>query len=268
MMNKSVILPGCGSVGGLVALELAKAGVGRFLLIDSDIFEYHNICRHQCSIMDVGNYKVYALAQRIKAINPYADITAIPKAVEIVEKDAFDKYCQGENTIIVGGADSLDADAYSNSLAVIYKTPFISIGCWDRAYAGEIFYWLPNSDMPCHRCAIRSVGEFSGKESTNRRVYTTEEDLTKVQFMPGISADVNFVTTIGIKLIFDILNRTTVGYIPRLLNDLKQFTLVCNTSNPEIGGGMVEIFSYPLQVTTSIEVCFKEGCPPCYFDEH
>ena len=64
----------------------------------------------------------------------------------------------------------------------------------------------------------------------------------------------------GIKLIIDILNSTNEGYIPRLLNNLQQYTLICNTSDPAIGGEMVEIFSYPLQVTTSLVVGFGKDC--------
>ncbi|MCL2815919.1 MAG: ThiF family adenylyltransferase [Oscillospiraceae bacterium] len=266
MTDKSAVLLGCGSVGSLVALELAKAGVGKFLLIDNDIFEYHNICRHQCSIMDVGNYKVDALAQRIKHINPYADVTAIPKLVEVTQKEAFDKYCLGDNAIMVGGADDRAADVYSNCLSVFYKTPFISIGLWERAFAGEIFYWLPNMDMPCYKCAMGDGGGLSQRQSTNRRIYTNEEDLTKVKFIPGISVDINFVTTIAVKLIVDILNKNTEGYIPRVLNDLQQLTLVCNSNNVEVGGEMAEIFSYPLQVTTSLEVGFRGSCPPCEYE--
>jgi molybdopterin/thiamine biosynthesis adenylyltransferase len=215
--------------------------------------------------MDVGNFKVKALAERLRAINPYVDVTAIPKTVETTEREAFEKYCLGDNAIMVGGADNRPADVFSNQLAVLHNTPFISIGCWERAFAGEIFYWLPNSNMPCYKCAIGDGGELSQKPSVNRRIYTNEEDLTKVKFIPGISADINFVTNIAVKLIFDILNRTTEGYIPRLLNNLTQFTLVCNTDNPEIGGEMAEIFSYPLQVTTSLEVGFGRDCPPCEF---
>ena len=69
--------------------------------------------------------------------------------------------------------------------------------------------------------------------------------------------DINFITTIGIKLIIDILNSTDPDYIPRLLNNLAQYTIICNTDNPKIGGEMVEIFSYPLQVTTSLVVCYN-----------
>ena len=266
MNNKCALLLGCGSVGSLVALELARAGVGKFILIDNDILQYHNLCRHQCSIMDVGQYKVFALERRIKEINPSAQVFCFPKIVEQVGRKIFDEYCKPGEAILVGCADNRTADVYSNSIAVSYKVPFISIGFWERAFAGEIFYWLPNNNMPCYKCALGDGGDLSQRTSTNRRIYTTQEDLSKVNFEPGISVDINFVTTIGIKLILDILNRENEKYTPRLLNHLQQYTLVCNTNNPKIGGEMAEIFSYPLQVTTSLKVSFCKGCPPCEFE--
>lgn len=266
MNNKCAFLFGCGSVGSLVALELARAGVGEFVLIDNDILEYHNLCRHQCSIMDVGQYKVFALERRIKEINPTAQVFCFPKIVEQVGRKIFDEYCKPGEAILVGCAENRTADVYSNSIAVSYKVPFISIGFWERAFAGEIFYWLPNANMPCYKCALGDGGDLSQRTSTNRRIYTTQENLAKVNFEPGISVDINFVTTIGIKLILDILNMGNEEFTPRLLNHLKQYTLVCNTNNPKIGGEMAEIFSYPLQVTTSLKVSFCKGCPPCKFE--
>ena len=65
MLTKGAVFIGCGSVGSLFALELARAGVGRFMLVDSDILGYHNICRHQCGIFDVGRYKTDAMRDRI-----------------------------------------------------------------------------------------------------------------------------------------------------------------------------------------------------------
>ena len=53
MDHKRAVILGCGSVGSLVAMELARSGVGHFLLADPDVMEYHNICRHQCGIEDV-----------------------------------------------------------------------------------------------------------------------------------------------------------------------------------------------------------------------
>jgi len=266
MNDKCAFLLGCGSVGSLVALELARAGVGKFVLIDNDIVEYHNLCRHQCSIMDVGNYKVFALERRIKEINPAAQVFCFPKIVEQVGRKIFDDYCKEGQAILVGCADNRTADVYSNSIAVAYKVPFISIGFWERAFAGEIFYWLPNSHMPCYKCALGDGGDLSQRKSTNKRLYTTQEDLAKVNFEPGISVDINFVTTIGIKLILDILNISNDSFTPRVLEYLQQYTLVCNTNDPKIGGEMAEIFSYPLQVTTSLHVSYNKNCPPCEFE--
>ena len=62
--EKCALIIGCGSVGSLVALELARSGVGKFVLIDNDILEYHNICRHQCSILEVGQFKSIALKKK------------------------------------------------------------------------------------------------------------------------------------------------------------------------------------------------------------
>lgn len=263
MCKKSAIILGCGSVGSLVALELARAGVGNFLLIDNDIVEYHNICRHQCSIMDVGEYKVDALSKRILQINPLANISTEAKIAEQVGKETFNRFCIANDSLIIGCADNRSADVYANGISMAYGIPFLSIGFWERAFAGEIFYHLPNKNMPCYKCALGDGGDFSQRASTNRRFYTNEEDLALVNFEPGISADIAFVTLIGIKLALDILNIGNVAFTPRLLPELTQYTLVCNTNNPHLGGEMAELFSYPLQVTTSLKVNFGENCPPC-----
>ena len=74
MSQKRVVILGCGSVGSLVAMELARSGVGHFCLMDADIIEYHNICRHQCGLEDVGDLKVNALERKILNINPRAEV--------------------------------------------------------------------------------------------------------------------------------------------------------------------------------------------------
>lgn len=252
MLQKKAVFVGCGSVGSLVAVELAKAGVGNFMLIDNDVFGYHNICRHQCGIYDVGHFKTDALADRIFQINPYATVMKKNCMIQEIDRGEMEDFCN-EDTIIIGGADNREGDLYASDFALENKMPFISIGCWERAFAGEIFYCLPNG-MPTYRDFLKAMGYISGRVTQNRRFYTTEEDLEKVSFEPGISADVNFITIIGVKIILDLLNRSTPGFIQRLVPYLTQYTLVCNTNNPQIGGEQAEIFKYPLQVTTSIYI--------------
>ena len=160
----------------------------------------------------------------------------------------------------MGCADNRTADVYANRIAAYYDAAFLSIGFWERAFAGEIFYYIPGENMPCYRCALGDGGSVSGRVEANHHVYSNQANVEGLKFEPGISVDINFITSIGIKLIIDILNRDNRDYIPRLLGHLKQYTLVCNTSDPAIGGEMVEIFSYPLQVTTSLVVGFGKGC--------
>lgn len=263
MMDKCAFMLGCGSVGSLVALELARAGVGTFVLIDNDIVEYHNLCRHQCGIHEVGSFKVDAMKKRILDINPHATVVTCTNIVEEVPKEIYDKYA-GKNTIFVGCADNREADVYGNRISMMYGSAYLSAGFWERAFAGEIFYHLPEESMPCYKCALGSGENLSERTTQSRRIYTTEENLENVNFEPGIAVDIDFVTIIATKLAIDILNRFNEKYIPKLLPSLKQFTLVCNTNDTRIGGNMAEIFSYPLQITRNLKVDFQEGkCPPC-----
>lgn len=259
MKKKCVVIIGCGSVGSLVAMELARAGVEKYVLCDADTLEYHNVCRHQCGIEDVGDLKVNALKHKILNINPKANVKTFGGIIQNIPKEILDDMCVPLETVFVGCGDNRTADVYANRIAIYYDAAFISIGFWERAYAGEIFYHIPHKNMPCYKCALGS-GDLSGRVEANHHVYSNQENVESVKFEPGISVDINFITSIGIKLIIDILNSTNEGYIPRLLNNLKQYTLICNTSDPAIGGEMVEIFSYPLQVTTSLVVGFGKEC--------
>lgn len=254
MLKKGAIILGCGSVGSLVAMELARAGVGRFFLIDMDILEYHNICRHQCGLQDVGKYKTTAVKEKILQINPTAQVFTEHKKIQEVPFDIITPFCNSD-TIIVGCADNREGDLYADTmLAKPYKMPFISIGCWERAFAGEIFYCLPEG-MPAYSDFMAALGESSGRVNANTHLYMGEIGT----FEPGISVDINFVTTIAVKMILDLLNRDNEHYTQRLIHNLTQYTLICNTNNPKIGGEMAEIFSYPLQVTTSIGVEYAES---------
>lgn len=256
MQNKGALFIGCGSVGSNAALALAKAGVGRFMLVDSDVFGYHNICRHQCGVYDVGRFKTDALRERILMVNPYAKVVVENMTIQDVPLADIDAFCN-ENTIVIGGADNREGDLYANGLAKQIGMPFMSIGCWERAFAGEIFYCLPQG-MPDYEDFVKVTGTLSGRVTQNRHFYTIQEDLKKVTFEPGISVDIDFVTIIAMKLAIDILNRDNEHYTPRLLPHLTQYTLVCNTNDTRVGGVQAEIFSYPLQVTTSIQVPYAK----------
>ena len=265
MQRAGVIICGCGSVGSLAALELARSGVGRFLLIDPDLLAIENLCRHQCGLADVGRRKVLAVADRIRQINPQAVVFSEHLALEQLDPAVVARFCEANtNTLMLACADSRRTDRYASRLAAALSLPFLAIGLWERAFAGEIFYSHPGEAMPCYSCGFDGLAvELSARAEPGRRFYSNETELEKLHFQPGIAIDIAYVTEVGLKLALDLLNCNNPGHVPRLLGQLSQYTLVCNSNDPQLGGERAEIFSHPLQVTTSIQVGYGNGCPPC-----
>lgn len=66
----SVAIVGLGSVGGKVAVSLARSGVRHFLLIDDDVLAPQNLVRHQLTWRGVGAHKVDAIETELKNIAP------------------------------------------------------------------------------------------------------------------------------------------------------------------------------------------------------
>jgi hypothetical protein len=262
LLECRAIFSGCGSVGSLAALELARAGVGQFVLTDPDVLAYHNLCRHQCAITDVGRHKVEALRDRILDINPSAEVTVFAEILENSRAAVTEEF-YGPKSLILCCADNREGDWNANRISCLTRTPMLSIGLWERAFAGELFWSIP-PETPCYHCVFGGVaGTLSGRVAANHHVYSVQEDLAEVAFEPGISVDIGFVTTIGVKIALDLLSRDVPGYVPKLLGSLTQFTLVCNSNDARVGGDRAELFDHPLQVTRSIQVERLAGCPHC-----
>ncbi len=81
LQKSSVMIVGLGAVGGYVMEALARAGVGRLVLVDFDKVEESNINRQILALgSTVGRKKGELAAARVRDINP---------ACEVVVKDMF-----------------------------------------------------------------------------------------------------------------------------------------------------------------------------------
>ena len=80
LASMRVILFGVGGVGGWCAESLVRSGVGHLTIVDSDTVHPTNLNRQvQATTETIGQVKVEALRNRLLAINPGADITALAK---------------------------------------------------------------------------------------------------------------------------------------------------------------------------------------------
>lgn len=72
-----VLFIGTGSLGSVVALLLARAGVGTMVLLDSQLMEAENTARHVLGLQHSGHAKAPELADEIKRAVPGIDIKGI-----------------------------------------------------------------------------------------------------------------------------------------------------------------------------------------------
>jgi molybdopterin-synthase adenylyltransferase len=68
-----LLVAGCG-IGSTFAETAVRIGFERFILADGDTVSAHNLNRQAFSAADVGKPKVRALAERLRAINPNAQV--------------------------------------------------------------------------------------------------------------------------------------------------------------------------------------------------
>lgn len=79
-VKESVVgIMGLGGLGSMVAIALARIGVGKLVIADYDVIEPTNLNRQQYFIDQIGMLKTEALKDNLANINPYIDIDVVDK---------------------------------------------------------------------------------------------------------------------------------------------------------------------------------------------
>lgn len=76
---------GLGGLGSNLAISLARAGVGRLILIDFDRVDITNLHRQQYKASQLGRYKAEALTENVREIAPYGVLES--HSVRITEEN-------------------------------------------------------------------------------------------------------------------------------------------------------------------------------------
>lgn len=95
--NSSVGIAGLGGLGSNAAVALARAGVGRLVLVDFDNVEKSNLDRQYYFTDQIGKAKTEAITENIKKINP--DVLVETHNVKLV-KSSMDVFFKDVDVII------------------------------------------------------------------------------------------------------------------------------------------------------------------------
>lgn len=123
-----VALFGTGGVGSWCAEALARTGVGKLMLVDSDCVAASNINRQLMATTEtIGEPKVEVLAHRLKAINPALELDIRRGVYDATTADSFN--LEGYD-YVVDAIDSLTEKAalIRHALSIPTVTLFASMG--------------------------------------------------------------------------------------------------------------------------------------------
>lgn len=226
--KKQAVIAGMGSGGFKIGIELVRAGIGSLIVADDDIVSYHNVCRHECGIHDVGRYKVDCFKEKAADINPNCVVYTYRELIQHVDPELL-KENIWKDSVIISCADNRHCGYICNKISDTYNIPMIDAGCGPRASTGEVFYYKPDSGMACYTC---TYGEDKGIDYSNqavrRQFYATEKELEKVNFQPGMYLDIELVAIFTAKLAIDLLMETDEGYEMKILPYISQCTILLN----------------------------------------
>lgn len=192
LKQSSVAVFGIGGVGSYVVEALARAGVGKLLLVDNDTVSESNINRQLVALHStVGRLKVDVAAERVRDINPDCNVEAkalfyLPETADEIDLSAFDyvvdavdnvtakieliKRCHDRNVPIIssmGTGNKLDPTRFE--VADIQKTSVCPLA---RVMRREL------KNRGIHKCKV---------------VYSKEEPVLPPEGGPRVPASISFV---------------------------------------------------------------------------
>ena len=158
-------------IGGAAAFaeDLARAGLGRHVLIDPDIVSETNLATQQVYRRDIGRPKVDCLAERLGDINPNAEVVALQVSLDEIDDSAFAQLASPPRSYVACGAmeqdgtallcgltDDFGAQARVNRLALQFGLPSLCAQVYKEGRAAEITFTFPGATPACHRCILAS----------------------------------------------------------------------------------------------------------------
>lgn len=150
--QSTVLIVGCGALGGVLAQWLCRAGVGRLRLVDRDIVEETNLprqvlfgARHAAE----GTPKAHAAAEALAAIG--GPTVVEPHALHL--DAAVLRELGSDVDLILDGTDNMATRYLINDHSVSTGIPWVYGGVVSGS--GVVLPVVPRQGGPCLRCLFR-----------------------------------------------------------------------------------------------------------------
>jgi hypothetical protein len=252
LAGKRVGLVGCGSLGSAIAVELARAGVGGFLLADPGYMDVTNVSRHACGIVDVGRPKALALGELLGQ----RAASATPIVSDLADADSLAALSRTD--LLVVATDSPRVQFQMNEFALDHELPAVFPQAYERACGGEVFVLTPGQG-PCLYCATGFRAEVAGglSPAVGGQAYQAA-DANQLVAEPGLGVDISYLAAVAASYVLATLMPS--GSRGTLREDGRYLVLVHGGSKPQ--GDFAELFRKPFE-HLAVRVTRPEPCPVC-----
>lgn len=195
---KTVVVIGCGGSRSYIE-NLARSGVQRFVLVDGDRYSLSNTQTQMSYYSDLGLNKAEIIAEKVKLINPEAEVIVKPRMLdEKVSDEAFASWVgpvlqeHPEDVLIAACTDSFFANARCSRLALKYGCPFLQAGIYPGGRVLEIIFFHPAVTKACPRCMLEK--RYEANLHAEIKPQSAESDGTSVFFTEELNAKKGYIS--------------------------------------------------------------------------
>ena len=205
LLDSTVVVIGCGSVGAPVACTLAQAGAGRIVLVDCDDMSWPNVGRHPLGASAVGRNKAEALAERLRADFPHLQIEARVCGLHQLLQSDLDLVEAAD--LIISATGSWGAECVLNRWHVVQGRPSPILYGWTETHACAGHAVAIVGEGGCFQCHIGRTGSPSFKvvEWPDGGDASEEEPACGAHYHPYGPVELNYVTAMISDVALDCL---------------------------------------------------------------
>lgn len=260
--NKSVVIIGGGSVGGLCATQLAKSGVENITLVDNSKAGLANIARQQADLQHLDLPKTEALKGMLSRRNPHAKITCITTDIIKAGAEQLSRIFKNKDLAIIT-TDSATANRVPTLELIQNRIPAVYISCYERAASGEIIFYIPDI-TPCYICTTGFRRKQHIDEKLKKQVmdYSEVDDPSRLMAEPGLAINIDYITNLGMMYAMALLLGPESNHYQTLIEPLlpdSNIIFVNSGSSPHL------MFQLPFEVVYG--KIKRKTCPACQREE-
>lgn len=220
LADARVLIAGCGSGGGSVAMQLVMSGIRNFALADNDVLGPENVIRHVCGLRYVGQNKVDALSDVLWDRNPNVDLT--PLHIDLLHDPGLEAEI-ARSTVVVLATDNEPTRYRVNEICVAQGVPFVVGRVFTRGIGGEVFGYRPGRGG-CLACLERQLERTQFRDGVREIDLASDEEreqmygmeIAEIKDSPGLNVDISFITAFHTRFVLDAIAESLAARPPFL----------------------------------------------------